>query len=267
MHADHTPINILIVDDEKRACRNLKNLLIEYVDPTLNIAGMAYSTKEAESKIAELSPAAVFLDIEMPNENAFHFLDRIAPFDFEVIFVTAYDEYAVKAFKLNAVDYILKPISIDELRNAVKKLKERLKYKSVINNSAVLYADISNQVNNKAKPTTITLRDINSVEMVDFKNICFIEAHGSYSRVLFFKNDVVKEMTMSSPLSDYADLLPPDLFYRIHRSYLINCSRIKNILSDDSNSVIMENNTTLPISRRRYVSLLEFLKIHNYWYE
>src|ERR1700689_5825299 len=125
MPSDNALLNVLIVDDEMEACDNLKNILMEYVDKEINIAGIANNTREAEAQINNFLPDAVFLDIEMPNENAFHFLSRISPFGFEVIFVTAYDEYAIKAFKLNAVDYILKPISIAELTAAVQKLKEK----------------------------------------------------------------------------------------------------------------------------------------------
>src|SRR6202012_3296754 len=114
------------------ACINLKNILREYVDREINVVGVANNTREAEKQITRFSPNAIFLDIEMPNENAFHFLTRISPFEFEVIFVTAYDEYAVKAFKLNAVDYILKPISIEEVSNAVTKAKEHIAYKKLI---------------------------------------------------------------------------------------------------------------------------------------
>ena len=98
------PLKVLIVDDERKACTNLKNLLLEYVDPALNIAGMANDTREAQIQISKHEPDAVFLDIEMPNENAFQFLERVSPVDFVVIFVTAYDEYAIKAFELNGVD-------------------------------------------------------------------------------------------------------------------------------------------------------------------
>ncbi len=127
-------IQILIVDDEKKACANLRNILLEFVDPGLQIVGEANSTMEAEQLIAIHKPDAIFLDIEMPNENAFHFLERIAPFDFEVIFVTAYEEYAIRAFRLNAIDYILKPISIKDLSTAVQKLKDRIRHKRIIDN-------------------------------------------------------------------------------------------------------------------------------------
>lgn len=265
--SNETNLNVILVDDEKNACVNLKNLLLEYVEPDINIAGIAYSTAEAEQLITSLAPDAVFLDIEMPNENAFAFLERIAPVIFEVIFVTAYDEYAIKAFKLNAIDYILKPISIPELMHAVDKLKEKIRYTRFMAKNNISYAEIANQVNNKIKQTRITLKGINGIEVVDFKDICFIEAQSSYSRIQFIKNNSVKEITMSSPLSDYEELLPNDSFYRIHRSYLLNCSHIKKIVNDGLYQVTIRDNIKLPVGRRRFAPLLEFLKSNDYYYE
>jgi len=267
MSEDNNTFSVLIVDDEKEACTNLRNMLIEYVDPDINIAGMAYNTSQAEKLISKLNPDAIFLDIEMPNENAFHFLDRIAPFYFEVIFVTAYDEYAIRAFRLNAIDYILKPISIHELVNAYAKLKERLRYKKLIMNGEVSYTELSGQVRAKIKNQKITLKEGGNIEVVEFKDICFVEAQGSYSRILFIKNNTVKEIIMSSTLSDYEELLPTELFYRMHKSYLLNCSLIKKILKDETSQVLIRDNITLPISRRRFASFMDFLKSNDLFYE
>ncbi len=267
MPSDHGLLNVLIVDDEMEACNNLQHILKEYVDQEINIVGIANNTKDAEAAIARSTPAAVFLDIEMPNEDAFHFLARIAPFDFEVIFVTAYDEYAVKAFKLNAVDYILKPISITELTQAVQKLKEKLRYKSILAENSVSYTEISNQVTNKIKGQRITLKDSNSIEVVEFRNIYFVEAQGSYVRILFLKGNEIKEITLSGSLTDYEELVPSELFYRIHKSYLINCIHVKKILKDEYSQVVIQDTYTLPISRRRYVPLLQFLKSNDYYHE
>ena len=264
---DQSQLSVILVDDEKKASANLKNMLLEFVDPNLNILGIASDTREAEALVHSLRPTAVFLDIEMPHENAFHFLDRIKPFDFEVVFVTAYDEYAIRAFRLNAIDYILKPIGVHELKNAVSKLKERIKLKQAIGADSTSFTEVSNQVNNRVKQNRIILKDISNTEVVDFKDIYFIEAQSSYSRIVFFKQNQVREMTLSSPLSDYEELLPADIFFRIHRSYLINCAQVKRILSDDAVSVVMQSNQTLPVSRRRYALLLEFLKNNDYYNE
>jgi len=258
-------INALIVDDEIKACANLKCILTDYVDQEINIVGIAQNTKEAEIQIQKFIPNIIFLDIEMPNEDAFHFLDRISPFQFEVIFITAYDEYAVRAFKLNAVDYILKPISINELKLAVKKLKERLTYKNLIENRNTSFTEIAAQVNNKIKPHKITLKGATNVEVIDFKDICFVEAQSSYSKIFFFKKAQLKEMIMSNPLSDYEELLPASHFYRIHRSYLINCAHIKKIFHDGTNQIMIKDDFILPISRRRYPLLIEFLKNNDHY--
>ena len=267
MHTNF-PINALIVDDEKKACTNLKNMLTEYVPDGLNIAGMAHNTRDAEKQIGDVNPDVVFLDIEMPNENAFHFLDRIAPINFEVIFVTSYNEYAIKAFRLNAVDYILKPISISELVSAVEKLKDRIRFKKTLPQyTPAAYTQISEEVNNRNAAHKIILKSTNSTEVVDFKHIFFIEAQSSYSKFVFTKGTAIREVVMSNPLSDYEELLPTDIFYRIHRSYLVNCGLIKKIWKNGSNRLQLQDNIILPVSRRRFPLLLDFLKQNHHYDE
>jgi two-component system LytT family response regulator len=260
MANSETPLSVLLVDDEIEACRNLKSILLEYVDPNINIVGVAHSTAEAEKQLQLHNPDAVFLDIEMPNENAFQFLERVSPIHFEVVFVTAYDEYAIRAFKLNAVDYILKPISITELANAVVKLKDRLRFKSIINTGNNDFSEVSKQISTKTKLNRITLKGNNNVELVSFKDIIYVEAFGKYSKVFFLKNNGVVDILTSYAISDYEELLPSEIFYRIHKSFLINCAHIKQIHKDDSTSLTMNYNITIPVSRRRFSSLLEFLQ-------
>jgi two-component system, LytTR family, response regulator len=264
MH-ENTCINVLIVDDEKNACTNLENMLKEYAGQGINIIGIAHNTVDAEKQILQLKPDAVFLDIEMPKENAFHFLDRIPLINFEIVFVTSYNEYAIKAFRLNAVDYILKPISINELISAVEKLKGRVQYKKILPKNNLSFAQLSEQVDNIFPPNKIILKSVNVTEVVDFKNIYVVEAQSSYSKIIFHKKNGLKEIVMSNPLSDYEDLLPTDIFYRIHRSYLINCAHIKKIWKDGSNNVTLDGDIVLPISRRRHTLMLDFLKLHHYY--
>jgi two-component system LytT family response regulator len=260
-------IDVLIVDDEKEACANLKNIIADYFDDGINIVGKAYSTREAEKQISKLQPDAVFLDIEMPNENAFRFLERISPVTFEVVFVTAYDEYAIRAFKLNAVDYILKPISILELGQAINRLKEKIKVKKILTTTPTTYADLAHQVANKIKGNKITLKDSNVIEVVDFKEIFFVEAQGSYIRVVFQKDNTVKEIIMSGSLTDYEELLPSDMFFRIHKTYVINCVHVNKIIKGEFAEAVIGGKYNLPVSRRRYTALLDFLKSNDYYNE
>lgn len=260
-------LNILIVDDEKEACTNLKNILCDYIDKDIEVCGIAHNTRDAEKLIQKYQPDVVFLDIEMPNENAFSFLDRIAPFSFEVVFVTAYDEYAIKAFKLNAVDYILKPISISELSVAVTRVKERIYYRRLTSNDVSSYHDVDKNFSARAKLQRITLRDNNNIEVIEFRELLYVEAQGSYSKIIFVKDELMKEVVMSTSIAEYEELLPADIFFRIHKSYLINCQHIKKILRDDTNYVVMCNDIVLPVSRRRYSVLLDFLKTNEYYNE
>lgn len=257
-----TMINVLIVDDEKRACANLKNKLAGFAD--IRVLDMALNTAEAEILIRSLKPDAVFLDIQMPRENAFQFLDRIGTVDFEIIFVTAYDDYAVRAFKLNALDYILKPIDAGELSVAVHKLRERIGMNNLIRTYETSFTELSDSMLNNTRQTKVVLRSTNHSEIVAFKDIYFIEAQGSYSRILFLQNEVVREMTMSVSLSDYEEMLPSDLFYRIHKSYLINCSHVNRILTGETNYVVVKHEYTLPVSRRRFFPLKKILKNYGY---
>ncbi len=267
MSISQIKLRVVIVDDEKEACINLKNILCDYVDRDMEVCGIVHNTRDAEKLIQKNAPDAVFLDVEMPNENAFSFLERIAPFDFEVVFVTAYDEYAIKAFKLNAIDYILKPISISELAAAVNKLKEKIYYKKLVTEDNALILELGRQIASRPKLQRITLRDNNNIEVIEFKDLLFVEAQGSYSKILFAKEGIQKEVIMSTSIAEYEELLPPDIFFRIHKSYLINCQHIKKILRDDTNYVIMCNEIELPVSRRRYPLLLDFLKTNEYYNE
>jgi two-component system LytT family response regulator len=252
-------IKVLIVDDEKKACANLYNMISDFVDAPLQVCGIAYSTAEAELLIQQYRPDAIFLDIQMPHENAFDFLERISPINFEIIFVTAYDEFAVRAFKLSAVDYILKPISIVELSHAVGKLQEKIQYNHIVGKESVSYATLSRQIITRERFSKITLRGINGVEIVDIKDISFIEALSSYSKIQFYKNGALHEITMSNPLSDYEEILPEDMFFRIHRSYLVNCAQVVKIETDELNNIIVKPDVVLPVSRRRVGALKEFL--------
>lgn len=253
------PINVLIVDDEKEACDNLNNIITRYIDAAINIQGIAHDTTQAEKLIEKFNPDAIFLDIEMPDENAFQFLKRIYPYNFEIIFVTAYDEFAIKAFKLNAVDYIQKPICIEELEDAISKLHERISYRSFIKYKDH-QLDTVEQIANREDLQKITLKSLNHIEIVDFKAIYAIEGQGNYCRICFSKDGVNKEITTSNILAYYEELLPKDLFYRIHKSYLVNCLQIESIISGESSSVMLKNKDKIPVSRRRYPDFIRFIK-------
>jgi two-component system, LytTR family, response regulator len=253
------PIRALIVDDEQEACDNLANILNEYIDERLDILGCANSTKDAEKMIKKLNPDVVFLDIEMANENAFQFLERLEEINFDIIFVTAYDEYAIRAFKLNAVDYILKPINIDELNKATKKLRERITYRDIVNKHTQQYQELAEQIASRTQQQQIILKDNNQYDTVPFKDIRYVKAMGSYSNIYFKKGNIYKSLLMSRAIAEYEELLPSDFFFRTHRSFLVNC-RFIDTISKEAMVVNLDNQESLPVGRRRLSELLQFLK-------
>jgi two-component system, LytTR family, response regulator len=260
---DVASLSLLIVDDEKEACDNLSHILEEYIGPGITISGIANDTEEAEKLLAKIKPHAVFLDIEMPGENGFQFLERISPYDFEVVFVTAYDEFAIKAFKLNAVDYILKPIIIDELIYSVKKLKEKIVYKQFTDRNKH-EAEVLKEIIHRKAPHRITLRSQNHVEIVNFKDIYYLEGQGSYCKVSFNKDGINKEIITSSVIAYYEELLPTELFFRVHKSFLLNCMHVSSIISDEHYHAVIKTKEKIPVSRRRYSEFIGFLKENNF---
>jgi two-component system LytT family response regulator len=254
-----TPINAIIIDDELIACDNLKRILENFIKQPVHILGIANDTSEAELLIKQTRPDLIFLDIEMPDENGLHFLERIVPFDFEVIFTTAYDSFAVKAFRLNVLDYILKPIEIDELESALGKAKQKIDYKNFLLANLNIKKELSG-------PTAIDdinklfLRNGNNVEIVEIASIIYIAANLSYTNIFFIRNEQVKHITMSNSIAKYETLMPPDRFYRIHKSYIINIFYIDRIIKSPGASLLLKHNIKLPIGRRRYSGLLSFLE-------
>lgn len=256
-------LNVLIVDDETHACINLRNLLSQYAGDMVNIAGIANDTADAGELINRVQPDAVFLDIDMPNENAFQFLSRVAPVNFEIVFVTAYDEYAIRAFKLNAFDYILKPVDIDELVNCVARLSTRVSQTKELNKTAA-YLELQSQVANKAPQNKIVLRAGNNTIVIDFEDILFVEAQQNYSKFHFIKGNSIAETVTSTNLMEYEELLPAHMFFRTHRAYLINCMYAERILKSDQNYVVLKEVYKIPIARRRHLPLLDFLKSYGH---
>lgn len=251
-------VSILIVDDEYDACNNLKNILSTYIDAHLKIA-IAHSTIDAEKQIEIIQPEIVFLDIDMPGEDAFQFLQRISPINFEVIFVTAYHEYAIRAFKLNAVDYILKPIDIDDLEKAVARAKNRIAANEILLKYTTTQQTEWTPFIEQNEQQHIVLRNQQHYDIVPFKDILYIKAMGSYSKVVYQKDGKEQSMTMSYSIAEYEQMLPEDRFFRVHKSYLVNCDQIRSVLKEKQVSIAQPSDIKIPVGRRRYTELLVFL--------
>jgi two-component system, LytTR family, response regulator len=236
-------INAIIVDDEPKNIRILRGLLEEGC-PDIVITGDAMSAEAAIPLITELQPDLVFMDIEMPYGNAFDLLDKIMPVNFEIIFITAFDEYTLKAFKYSALDYLLKPVSLDELKAAVQKAKERIRVKNI-------NLQLQNLLFNVRKPATVQKIAIpcnESLIFVQLTDIIRLEAKGSYTQV-FTAGD--QKYLSSRMIKDYEEMLPEDIFFRIHNSHIINLNFVKKYLKGRGGVIEMSDAVQIEVATRR----------------
>lgn len=241
-------IKALIVDDEENGRQILQNMLRDYCTG-VEIVGTAASVKEARSLADEHFPDVVFLDIEMPVENGFKLLEYYEELPFEVVFTTAYDQYAVKAFKFSALDYLLKPIDLEELRNSVEKVKEN-KHISKKKQYDSLQFNINNNLKKLALPT------LEGYSFVDLDEIIYCEASNNYT-IIYVTNGV--KTVVSKTLREYEDLLVEFNFFRVNRSHLINLKYIQEYRRARRPVIIMSDGKEILLASSRKKEFLDKL--------
>ena len=248
-------IKAILIDDEERARNTLSSLLLNYC-PEVNILATCSNVPDGVLAINKHKPDVVFLDIEMPDYNGFELLGFFREIDFDIIFVTAYSEYAIKAFEISAVDYILKPIDIDQLKNSVEKLKQKKLHSQMQEQIELLKESYKGDDIRK-----IALSMSNGLTFVEIADIVLLEADGAYTT--FYLKDGQK-IVVSKKLKFYEDILSNrSYFFRTHRSYFINVNFIKTY-SRSENAILMENNFSVTISRDRkpeFEALLKELRV------
>lgn len=240
----------LIVDDEKNARLALRGIIEENF-PAIEIIGECNDIPSAVKTIHKHKPKLVFLDISMPGYSGlelFKFFDE-SEINFNVIFVTAHSEYAVNAFELSAVDYILKPIQIPALKRAIQKLDQ-----NKIENLKTLQDNFEQDL-----PKKIALQTGDGILFIKFEDIIYLKADGSYTH---FIADNHSKITVSKRIADYEKLVQMGPFIRIHRSHIINYNRIQKIIKQDGGSVIMDNKDQLSISSNKRAELLKLFEDH-----
>jgi len=237
-------INCVIVDDEPGNVRVLEKMLDQYC-PQVMVCGEASDAEKAEKLIREVQPELVFLDIEMPHGNAFDLLDRMMPVEFDVIFVTAFDEYTLKAFKYSILDYLLKPVNIEDLQQAVEKASERLRLRK---SSAQLNNLLANLRQPDPLAQKLAIPTSEGIVFVQVDAITRCEAKGSYV-MLHFRNG--EKILSSRNIREYEKLLPPSHFLRVHNSYIINLMDIKKYHKGRGGTVEMQDRTVIEIAIRR----------------
>lgn len=240
----------VIVDDEKKA-RELLRLMLEENCPNVKVAGAASNVQDAYHLIKTLLPDIVFLDIEMTGGGGFDLLKKFQTINFAIIFVTAYDKYAIRAIKFSALDYLLKPVDEKELVEALKKVEKNRQR----NNSPKVKNFINNYSNPDTNTHTIALQSQNKLDFILINDIVRCEADGKYTYI-FLKNG--KKFLSSKNLKEFESALTEYNFFRIHHSHLVNLIYITTYHSGRGGTIVMNDNTTLDVSQRRKD---EFLKV------
>ena len=246
-------LKAFIIDDEAHARTVLKTLLQRNF-PEVEICGEAESIPRAIGAIHEHKPDVLFLDIEMPHFSGLQINEFLTEErDFEIIFVTAYNQYAINAIKLSAFDYLLKPIQINELRESISRLVHKKNFDE--KNSSAEKIRVLEQNLDTAQPKKLVIPTHQGIHYFDLENISHLEASGMYT-IIHTQNE---QFVASKPIKEFEDMLTTN-FFRIHRSYILNCDYITRYSNKDGGNVTLKNGIVLPISRNKKELFLEFLK-------
>jgi two-component system LytT family response regulator len=246
-------IKAIIVDDELGARESLSKM-IEKNCKQLEIVAKADSALAAFEAITTKQPQLVFLDIEMPNGNAFDLLEKFKEINFNIIFTTAYDHYAIKAIKFSAVDYILKPIDPEELVEAVKRFEKKQQGEpSVLDKQ---FKTLLSNVRPENKLKKVGIPDGDGLIFINLSDIIRCESDGNYT---FFILTSGKKIIASRTLGEYEQMFTEDNFFRIHRSHLINLQHVKKYIKGEGGYVIMSDDSQVEVSRRNKNEFLEKL--------
>jgi len=234
-------IRAIIIDDEEESRNTIFNILSDFCKDIIVIA-QADNVQNGILKIQKEKPDVIFLDIHMPDGTGFDLLEKITAIDFQVIFITAYDQYALKAIKFSALDYILKPVDPQQLIEAVKKIKK----------SETDFGRISNQINtllgNRNGFHRITLPTLKGFRFINLKDIIRCEADSNYTN--FFLNSGEK-ILVTKTLKEYDESLSSLHFVRVHQSHLINTRFVEQYLKGEGGTIVMADGSEVEVSRRR----------------
>jgi two-component system, LytTR family, response regulator len=244
-------IKTIIIDDEPYCCEALEIMVGKFC-PELKIVAALHSGAEAIEALARFSPQLVFLDIEMPYMNGFEFLEKVHFIDFGLIFTTSYDQYAIKAIRFSALDYLLKPIDREELVQAVAKVAKVLRSPTELQLEMLLqkFNGSRNPINKIALPT------MEGLQMVEIDSIISCSSDSNYTN---FSLKNTRKLTASRTLKDVEELLSDYSFLRVHNSFLVNLNEIHKYIKGEGGYLLMSDGTHIDVSRSRKDMLLQKL--------
>ncbi len=243
-------IKAILVDDEENSISSLKEKLLAHC-PQVSIIALCDNAAKGIEAIDSLQPDIVFLDIEMPVMNGFIMLQQLTYKNFELIFTTAYDHYAIKAIRYSALDYLVKPIEIEELKAAVNKAEEK-RNRSYPNPQIELLME--QLINKKNAFSRIAIPTTEGLQFIKVEDIIYLEASVNYTHIFTGEK---KKYIVSRTLKDFEDMLSPETFLRIHNSYIINKNFVEKYIRGEGGQVVLSTGVTLDVAKRKKH---EFLK-------
>jgi len=244
-------LKAIIVDDEPDCCEILAAML-ESDCPDVNVVNISTNGQEALKAIKLFSPDLLFLDVEMPKMNGFQMLEQIPSINFHLIFTTSYDQYALKAIRFSAIDYLLKPIDREELKRAIEKVKDRLQIPVPQQLELLLqkFKHPSNPVNKIALPT------MEGLQMIPIETIVSCESDDNYTSIRL-KNG--KKLLVTRSLKDIEEILEQHSFIRVHRSWLVNLNEIEKYMKGEGGDLVMSDGISIDVARNKKELLLKKL--------
>jgi len=237
-------IKAVIIDDELKSREVLETLLDQMVDG-VSVVGTADSVSSGIRLIERTSPDVVFLDVEMPRKDGFQLLEEVRPFQFEVVFTTGHDQYAIQAFRNNAIDYLLKPIDLDQLKQAIVRVSDKKKRELVNDNFEAFVQSVKKADDHQRQ---IALSSSSGLLFIKIDDIIYLRGDGAYT-YFFLKGG--KKITVSKNLKAYERQLESYEFFRCHKSFLIHLPEMQKYVRGDGGYVVMSNGDTVDVSKRR----------------
>ncbi|MCF8370002.1 MAG: LytTR family DNA-binding domain-containing protein [Bacteroidales bacterium] len=249
----HRMLNAIIIDDEPHIRQTLEKMVVGFC-PNLKLVATADSVESGVNTIRKYHPDLVLLDIKMNDGTGFDLLKKLEPVDFKVIFITAYDKYAIKAFKFSAIDYLLKPVDPADLRAAAERA-EKLYQKDFNTQLNTLEENLQLDASNNKKK--IILKTYDNIHLVKVCDINYCESEGGYTSVNMLNGN---KIMVSCTLKEYDDMLSETGFFRVHKSFLINMRHINRFEKAEGGHVVLENEIKIPVASRKRDDLLEMFE-------
>jgi two-component system, LytTR family, response regulator len=245
-------VKALIIDDEKHCCDNLQWQLQQYC-PEVEVTAICLSAENGLNEIHRQQPQLVFLDVEMPGMNGFEMLEKLTEINFDIVFTTAFNQYAIRAIKFGALDYLIKPVDKDELRAAVDKVIKHSNGNS-LKQLAALLTHI--RKSNDLSFQKIALPTMHGYELIPLNNIMYCESKSNYTNLCLNNG---QQILVSRTLKDIEELLDIEPFFRIHNSYLVNLQYAIRYTRGEGGFLVLNNDITLPVSRNKKEELLKLI--------